>query len=120
MNLLNFIYVGVGGFLGAVVRYSLSFLHVTYFPLVTLLINVSGSFLIGLLAGVYGLDKTSSPLILFLATGFLGGFTTFSAFSLENVKIFLDGKVLMGLSYILLSVMLGVLAAYSGYKITHL
>lgn len=83
---MSFLFVASGGALGAVLRYSLSLIIVkTDFPVMTFLANFLGCFFIGLISGFAQKNKTVSPnLILFLKTGFCGGFTTFSTFSLES------------------------------------
>jgi len=82
---MSFIFVAIGGALGAVLRYSLSLIIVkSEFPLMTFVANFAGCFLIGLISGFAQRNESVSPnLILFLKTGFCGGFTTFSTFSLE-------------------------------------
>ena len=83
----QFLSVGLGGFLGAVARYGVSCLPLKNncgFPISTLLVNVAGAFLIGLLAAWAGKAGHLSPgWVLFLQTGFCGGFTTFSTFRLQ-------------------------------------
>ncbi|MCY7271783.1 MAG: fluoride efflux transporter CrcB [Sphingomonas bacterium] len=86
--------VFVGGGLGALLRYLAGLL--AQGPLTTLAINVLGSFAIGLLVAV-----PSGPLRLFLAVGLLGGFTTFSAFSLDAVQLWQRGEAGMALAYVL-------------------
>lgn len=82
--------VGLGGFAGSVSRYlvGLYTLKITssLFPYATLGVNLAGSLLIGLLAGIL-IKSTYQPYQLFLLTGFCGGFTTFSTFSLDGVKL---------------------------------
>lgn len=107
--------IGAGGFLGSISRYLVHLgvgkLLPVVFPYGTLIINIFGSLLIGV---IYGLsDRTgtiSNEWRFFLATGFCGGFTTFSAFSYETYSLLRHGEYLLSVSYILLSVVLGVLA----------
>lgn len=108
--LINCLAVGTGGFLGSVGRYLLSAAFSPQnvsFPWITLLINFFGSFLI---AAVSELSDNWLPLppraLLFLKMGVCGGFTTFSTFSFETVRLFEDGKVLSGCGYAFLSVLL--------------
>ena len=90
MSVRNFLLVGTGGFLGAVSRYYLSGLVLqattaSRFPWGTLVVNVSGCAAIGMVAGVAELQHAVSPgARLFLITGVLGGYTTFSAFAYET------------------------------------
>lgn len=85
------------------------------FPLATLVINVLGSFLIGILAEWFALRGASGhPLRLFLTTGMLGGFTTFSTFSLDAVALYERGEIAAAALYVLASVaasLLGLVAA---------
>ena len=90
MSVRNFLLVGTGGFLGAVSRYYLSGLVLqattaSRFPWGTLVVNVSGCAAIGIVAGIAELQHAVSPgARLFLITGVLGGYTTFSAFAYET------------------------------------
>ncbi|MBO4963699.1 MAG: CrcB family protein, partial [Prevotella sp.] len=77
----NILLVAAGGAVGSVCRYLLSSVHVASFPWGTLTVNVLGSLLIGLLAGLSGRGILSPELKLLLVTGFCGGFTTFSTFA---------------------------------------
>ena len=86
------------------------------FPIATLAVNVAGGLAIGLLARVIGSEPGTGPSVmwLFLATGICGGFTTFSAFSLESVRLLSSGQAGRALLYIGLSVGLALAAAYAG------
>ncbi len=114
--MINVIFVGLGGFLGAVMRYLLGLIPIkeyTAFPIITLVINIVGAFVIGLIAAFCEKNKIASqPLILFLKVGLCGGFTTFSTFSLESYDLFAEGKTLMAIAYILLSVAFCILAVF--------
>ena len=115
----NFLLVGLGGALGSMIRYA-TYLLITVknFPLATLGINIIGSFIIGLVLAL-GLKDESflNNWKLFLATGICGGFTTFSAFSAENVVLLQNEKYLPALLYIVLSIVLGIAAAWLGFNI---
>ncbi len=115
--LKSFFLVGLGGGIGSMLRYGSSLLiNSKLFPYATLAINITGSFIIGV---VFAMSIKEEPLSnnwkLFLATGICGGFTTFSAFSLENMGLMQNGKFGMALSYIVLSVVLGIIATFLGY-----
>lgn len=101
--LLNCLFVGCGGMLGAVARYLMGFLPLkpqNGFPAGTMLINVIGAFFIGLIAALAGKYGTLNPhLVLFLKVGICGGFTTFSTFSLEALGLLQSGKCLLGAAY---------------------
>ena len=119
MSIRLLLLVGLGGFLGTVLRYSIQIYidrSVTMsFPLAIFLINLVGSFLIGIIFGLF-LEKNvlSDEWVLFLATGFCGGFTTFSAFSFGNLKLLQTAEYGPLLSYSVGSVILGILATFLG------
>ena len=114
-----FLWVGAGGAVGSCLRYLFYVLMKEYnFPYATLLVNILGSFLIGLLFAVNIKNEFfSKELNLFLMTGLCGGFTTFSAFSLENMALLQDGKIGTCIFYITLSIAAGLFATCLGYKI---
>ena len=115
------IYVGLGGAIGAMLRYALSLLPLkSDFPLVTLLTNLLGAVLIGLTAGLALKGKVSKELNLFLKTGICGGFTTFSTFSLESFNLIENGKYLVAIGYMVCSVILCLLGVFLGMKISKL
>jgi len=100
MNLAaNFAYVGLGGALGACSRYSLSLLFSTQpfsLPYATLLANVAGALIAGFVATLFvAKAMTGGSLHLLLVVGFLGGFTTFSAFSVETLRLAEAGNFLL-------------------------
>lgn len=113
--------VAVGGALGACLRYITAQLIEVQsgFPIATLIVNILGSFLIGV-CYVLILEKTLISEIWrpVLMAGFLGGLTTFSAFSLEAVALFEEGRWQMALSYIVFSTVFCIVAAFSGIQIT--
>ncbi len=120
----NLILVGIGGCLGAVSRYKLGglVLHSTAdwkFPLSTVLVNVLGCLVAGILAGLAEKhDLLSADMRLFLFTGLLGGFTTFSAFGLDTVYLLQRHETLIALSNVTTSVVFGVLALWLGIRVT--
>lgn len=109
----------VGGGVGAVFRYVLSFLISSYFgvvfPLGTLSVNVIGSFLIGFFAYLSEVSIISSVTRAFVMIGVIGGFTTFSTFSLENMNLIRDGEFLYFFLNVLFSLIFGLLAVILGY-----
>lgn len=114
--------VGFGGFIGSIARYIISMLNHRWetisLPIGTLIVNVSGSFAMGMLMALA--DKKgiiSSDMRLFLMVGICGGFTTFSAFTSENLKLLMNGEFFTALFYILTSVLLGLLAIWLGFKL---
>ena len=113
------LFVGAGGFLGSIARYLSQQLVIKYygdiFPLGTLIVNIAGCLLIGVLYGFMDRGKLLYPETrLFLTTGFCGGFTTFSAFSIENIIMLNKGEYFYVLIYVALSVILGLGATYLG------
>lgn len=112
--------VGAGAALGGILRYLVVVFAVSrggagVSPLATFLINVSGSFLIGLVLEWSAARPEMSPLVrLFLATGLLGGYTTFSTFSYETLAFAANGRWLVAVAYSLGSVVLGLALAYAG------
>ncbi len=85
------------------------------FPLATLLINILGSFLMGVLAEGFALRGAAGhPLRLFLTTGVLGGFTTFSSFSLDAITLYERGETLAATGYVVASVITGLLGLVAG------
>lgn len=115
--------VGVGGFLGAVMRHLvghwlLPLSMAQRFPWPTLVVNLSGCLLIGLLAGLVEKHGLFSPnLRLFLFTGLLGGYTTFSAFGLESITLLRRGELTLVAVYVTASVVLGLLAVWLGLRV---
>jgi len=111
--------IGIGGFFGSIGRYL--FAHFIYrwfeptFPLSTLVVNVLGSLLIGI---IYGFSEKGALLSaewrIFLTLGLLGGFTTFSTFTIEMIVMLRDGQYFNVFSYALLSVFAGLAACFLG------
>ncbi len=115
-----YLLVAVGGALGSVLRYGAGiavgqFWRAT-FPLGTMLINVVGSLAMGLFIGylVRTTPSWQSDGRLFVAVGILGGFTTFSSFSLDAISMIERGEIGPALVYVLVSVIVGIAALYGG------
>jgi len=112
--------VVVGGGIGAGIRHGMNIgaarLLGTEFPWGTFAINIIGSFLIGIVAAWFAFrnDAASQSLRLFLTTGILGGFTTFSAFSLDFALLFERGEIMAAVWYVVGSVGLSLLAIFAG------
>ncbi len=119
----NVLIVGLGGFLGSAGRYLLHLMMLKLgwdrLPLATMSANVLGCLIFGVVLGlsVKSDTKLSHGMLIFLTTGFCGGFTTFSTFAIENVRMIERGALLGMAFYISLSVVLGLLAAYGGLSL---
>jgi len=118
----NLLLIFAGGGVGSVLRYALSRwingINTSPFPYGTFLVNIIMIFLIGFIIFYterYG-DQADHWRLL-LVTGLCGGFTTFSAFSLENVQLLSDQKIFVFLAYTIGSVALGIVATYCGLRI---
>ena len=115
----NLLLVGLGGSIGSMLRYAFSLIvNSKVFPYATLSVNIIGSFIIGL---VFAMSVKEAGLLnnwrLFLATGICGGFTTFSAFSLESMGLLQNGRIGMALIYIIISIIAGIVATFLGYQL---
>lgn len=119
-----FIAIGAGSFIGGVLRYLIAEYvqakQVATFPLGTLTVNLIGSLLIGIVYGLAEKANLTQEWRLFIATGLLGGFTTFSAFSMETVELLRDGHFVSAAAYITLSVLLGLFCVYIGISLNKL
>lgn len=116
--LKDILWVGTGSAIGGMSRYLagkwISTITALAFPLSTFSINVLGSFIIGLLLGWQNKNGFTPSTLLFLSTGFCGGFTTFSTFSLENIMLIKQGNINIALLYMAASLIAGLTATYIG------
>lgn len=113
-------YIFIGGGLGSVLRFlasnfSQKLWNIKGFPIGTFTVNIIGCFLIGL-ASAYFL-KVDNYMKFLIITGFCGGFTTFSAFSIENYSLWQEGNYGILALYIGLSVIIGMLAVFAGFLV---
>src|ERR1700674_3418638 len=115
----NLLIIAFGGALGSVSRYGCQkWIYQLYphpFPFGTFLVNISGCFLIGLFFGLSEKGNLLNPeWRLFLTTGFCGGFTTFSTYSFETISLLRNGDYSYAFIYITASVLVGIIAVWSG------
>ncbi len=119
---MNWLAVAIGGALGSMTRYGVALLLPTVvgkFPWPTFIVNLLGSFLIGVAYVVIVEKQILSPeMRLWLMTGFLGGFTTFSSFSLETLQLWQQGQVMQALIYVITSVVLCLIAVAIAVTLT--
>lgn len=115
----QFFIVGIGSFLGGGLRYLISvFFNQKVnpdFPYATLSVNLFGCLLIGVLYGLFEKSLINNDWKLLLTTGLCGGFTTFSAFSIESLQLIKQGNLIAMLIYILISIVIGITLTYAGY-----
>lgn len=118
--LTKWIYIGIGGAFGSLFRYYFSEYIQTKntisLPLGTLSVNIIGSLLIGFLFGYFSVNnEINERLKLFVFIGFLGGFTTFSSFALENIKLMQNQQIITAFFYVILTNVLAISMAFVGY-----
>lgn len=114
---MNLLLVFIGGGLGSVARYGVGVASLRLgsdFPYGTMAINIVGSILMGLFVGWFALRGGPQALRLFVATGLLGGFTTFSSYSLEAVLLLERGETGAAAAYVVGSVALGLAGLFAG------
>jgi len=122
---VEYLLIGIGGILGANARYWVADWAAqklgTEFPYGTLIINVSGSFILGLFMALLQDRAFIHPNYrLFFATGFCGAYTTFSTFTYESLRLFQDGSVLLGFTNMIGSLIMGMLAIFGGFLLGRL
>ena len=114
--------VMAGGAIGAALRFQTTLMAVrlghTGFPAATLAVNILGGLLMGILAALVLRGHVAESFRLFAGVGILGGFTTFSAFSLELFQMLERGAFLIALGYVLASVLLSLAAVAAGFAVT--
>ncbi|WP_102028979.1 fluoride efflux transporter CrcB [Salirhabdus sp. Marseille-P4669] len=118
----EYLYIGIGGMIGAVLRYlvsiSLASFWMTPFPLGTLLINYIGTFCLV----VFHFRATTAlrlpkPIVTAISTGLIGSFTTFSTFSVETMQLTRQSEWILVFLYVFLSIIGGLIMAYLGYRV---
>jgi CrcB protein len=116
---MNYVLVFIGGGVGASLRHTVDMICArglgTAFPWGTFIVNISGSVIMGLIAGYLAFKgEASQPWRLFVMTGILGGYTTFSAFSLDAALLYQRGEIASALLYVLGSVVLSIAGLFAG------
>lgn len=122
--MLKFLVIGLGGGLGAICRYFVTNLDYRFsngvLPVGTLIVNVTGSFVIGFLWVFFDRFIFPPNLRLFLFVGILGGYTTFSSFSLETFNLMRDGEYHIALLNVILSFVLSIAAVFAGFFLSRM
>jgi CrcB protein len=116
---MSYLLVFFGGGLGATLRHVINLVCVRYigmaFPYGTFIINITGSIVMGLIAGYLAFKgEAAQPWRLFLMTGILGGYTTFSAYSLDAALLYERGEIGLALFYVLGSVVFSIAGLFAG------
>ncbi|MBT1703827.1 fluoride efflux transporter CrcB [Chryseosolibacter indicus] len=118
MTIYSILIVGAGGFLGTIARYvSVVFIDSkikSLLPYGTLLVNILGSFVLGFVIGLLLKTEGQQSWRLFLTTGFCGGFTTFSTFAYENTNLIQQKMIVVSITYVAVTLLLGILAVVAG------
>lgn len=114
----NCLYIGLFGFLGAVLRFFIKSINICSYkeavPISTIIINVTGSFILALIFTTFEVIKVKEEIRLGIATGFLGAFTTFSTLCKDAITLINNGLYFSALSYVTVSTLLGLCSAYLG------
>ena len=122
MRYYGFLLVFIGGGIGSALRHGSALLAARWFgtglPYGTLFVNVFGSFVMGLISEYWALKSgLPQPVRLFLTTGIIGGFTTFSTFSLDTAALWERGDPMAAFGYVLGSVVLSISALFAGFAL---
>ena len=120
--MIKYILLAAGGAVGTILRYSMSGLAYrmvnSIFPWGTIVVNLTGSFVIGLLWGFFEIQNISSNMRNFIFIGILGGFTTFSTYALESLNLFRDGEIKLAMTNILISNVCGLILVFAGFMLS--
>ena len=116
---MGFLIVFLGGGIGAALRHGVNLLMAqlvgTSFPFATMIENISGSLIMGMLIAYFAfVANAPQHMVLFLTTGILGGYTTFSAFSLDAARLYESGQLGLAALYVLASVVLSIGGLFAG------
>ncbi|WP_017755076.1 fluoride efflux transporter CrcB [Calidifontibacillus oryziterrae] len=116
---MNVILIAIGGFLGAISRFAVGEWLQTNdaFPLETFVVNIIGCFILGWFLAFAKREDMNNFATLFIGTGFLGSFTTFSTFSVEAIRLVINKQLLIAFLYSFTSITVGIGFAYLGYRL---
>ena len=122
--MIKLLYILIGGAIGTYLRYAVSGysykLFDWLFPIGTLVVNLIGSFIIGLIWGLFESSSLSPNIRVFLFIGILGGFTTFSSYMLETLNLYRDGEVKMAIFNLLANNIFGLIMVILGFFLSKL
>ena len=122
--MVKIVYILVGGAIGTYLRYAVSGysykLFDWIFPIGTLVVNLIGSFLIGLLWGIFEAGNLSPNIRVLLFIGILGGFTTFSSYMLETLNLYRDGEVRLAIINLFANNIFGLIMVIGGFFLSKL
>ncbi len=110
----------IGGGFGSVLRFFVGREFNTNFPYGTMLVNILGAFIIGIIFALFQKELVSNSTRLFLVVGFCGGFTTWSSFAFEKFHMLREGHVAHFIVYVGLSILFSLIAVLTAYKIVKL
>ena len=121
----NIIFIGLGSMAGGIMRFLVTKIvkdiNTSAFPWGTLIVNIAGCLILGLIYGLFARGwQVSENLRLLLTVGFCGGFTTFSTFMNDNYLLISTSQTMLFLTYLLISILGGYIALFGGYYITRL
>ena len=122
--MLRFLFIALGGAIGTGLRYIVSSLDYKFsngvFPISTLVVNLSGSLVIGFLWGLFERSALSPTVRMFVFIGILGGFTTFSTFALEGFNLIRDGEFKIAFINMIVSNLIGIVLVFVGFSLARL
>jgi CrcB protein len=122
--MLRFLFIALGGAIGTGLRYIVSSLDYKFsngvFPISTLVVNLSGSLVIGFLWGLFERSALSPTVRMFVFIGILGGFTTFSTFALEGFNLIRDGEFKIAFINVIVSNLIGIVLVFVGFSLARL
>lgn len=120
--MLRLLIIAAGGAIGTILRYLVGGLDyrfsIGFLPISTLVVNITGSLIIGFLWGIFERLAIAPNIRMFVLVGVLGGYTTFSTFSLETFNLMRDGEYRIAIMNVIFSVVFGIGAVFFGYFVS--